>query len=137
MNISYLYDYLKLINLSSTMNISNQDEYPNLINLYSTMNISYPDEYQKLTENRMETIEYYNIEIIKALLNNKINETQKSKEEEIEYYDSILKNIEDLFTSKNYDISNLENGKDDCIKTEKMTVTFTTTRNQKNNINNI
>ena len=83
------------------MNISYLDEYSNLINLSSIMNLPYPDEYLKITENSLETVEYYDIEILKALLNNKRNETQKSKEEKIKYYDNILKNIEEIFTSEN------------------------------------
>ena len=72
--------------------------------------------------------------MIQDLLNNNNNETkEKSKEEQIEYYDTILNNIESSFTSENYDTSNLDNGEDEVIETEKMTVTFTTTQNQKNN----
>ena len=57
------------------------------------------------------------------------------KEEEIKYYDAILDNIESGFTSENYETSNLDNGKDDLIKLDKMTITFTTSQSQKNNIN--
>ena len=58
-----------------------------------------------------------------------------SKEEKIKYYDNLLKIIEDEFT-ENYDTSKIDNGEDEVIKTEKITVTFTTSENQKNNINN-
>ena len=65
------------------------------------------------------------------------NETvEKTKEEEIEYYDTILKKLENIFTDKNYDTSELDNGKEEIIETGKITVTFTTTQNQKNNLNN-
>ena len=57
------------------------------------------------------------------------------KEEEIKYYDEILDNIESGFTSENYETSNLDNGKDDLIKLDKITITFTTSQSQKNNIN--
>ena len=57
-------------------------------------------------------------------------------EEEIEYYDTILKELENTFTNVNYDTSESDNGKDEIIETEKMIVTFTTTQNQKNNLNN-
>ena len=43
--------------------------------------------------------------------------------------------IEESFTD-NYNTSKLDNGEDEIIKTEKMTVTFTTTENQKKNKNN-
>ena len=39
-------------------------------------------------------------------------------------------------TSEDYDTSNLENGEDDIFQDEKMTITLTTTDNQKNNSNN-
>ena len=80
--------------------------------------------------------------IIKDLLKYEKNETvikdkEKAKEEEIKYYDTILENIETGFTSEDYDTSNLDKGEDEVIETEKMTVTFTTTDNQKkNNISN-
>ena len=60
----------------------------------------------------------------------------KTKEEEIVYYNTILENVENLFTNGSFNTSNLDNGKDEIIETEKMTVTFTTTQNQKNNLNN-
>ena len=77
-------------------------------------------------------INFQNLDI----LVNERNEAEKSKEKEIEYYDNILKLIEEGFISENYNISNLDNGKDEIIKTEKIIITFTTTENQKNNKNN-
>ena len=56
--------------------------------------------------------------------------------EEIEYYNTILKKIENIFTNDNYNTSELDKGKDEIIETEKMTITFTTIQNQKNNLNN-
>ena len=74
--------------------------------------------------------------MLKDILINERNNTDKSEEEEVTYYDNILKNVEEIFTSDNYDTSNLDNGKDDILETEKMTITFTTSDHQKNNINN-
>ena len=72
--------------------------------------------------------------IINDILNNEKNETkEKNKEEEIKAYDKIIYNVEDIFTSGNYDTSNLDKGEDQVIKTEKLTITLTTTQNQKNN----
>ena len=62
-------------------------------------------------------------------------ETGESKLEQINYYDNILRNIESIFTSIYYDTSKIDSGKDEIIITDKMTITFTTTLNQKNNIN--
>ena len=55
------------------------------------------------------------------------------KNQEIKKQDKILENLEKGFTSENYNTSELEKGKDAVIKTEKMTITLTTTDNQKNN----
>ena len=68
--------------------------------------------------------------VIQNIINN--NETKK---DEINYYNAILKKIEDIFTSKKYNISYLDEGNDDIIVTEKMKITLTTSQNQKNNIN--
>ena len=108
-------------------------------NYHCTINLSCPDEYPKLLENKMECVEYNieDIKDIKNLLNNEINITENlSKSEEIKYYDNILKIIEKGFISENYDTSNIDNGNDEIINTEKLIITFTTTQNQKNNINN-
>ena len=61
------------------------------------------------------------------------NKTEsKENDEEINYYNAILEVIEDVFSSDNYDTSNLDNGKDEIIETNKMIITFTTIENQKN-----
>ena len=76
-------------------------------------------------------------DIIKnILINNEGNKTEKTKDEEIKYYDNILKIIENEFTSENYETFNLEHGQDDIIKNEKIITTLTTSENQKNNKNN-
>ena len=123
-------------NIPSTMILSKSNKYTQLINIPSTMILTKSDKYIQLTGNKIEPGAYDDIEIIKDILNNKRNQTQKSKEEEIKYYDSILKDIEDAFTSENYDTSNLENGKDEVISSEKLVITFTTSTNQKKNLNN-
>ena len=71
---------------------------------------------------------------IENLLNVEKNETKEfTKEEENNYYNNILDIIEKGFTSEDYDTSNLDKGQDEVIETEKMTIIFTTTQNQKNN----
>ena len=84
----------------------------------------------------MEPVEYYDFESIKEMVKNKRNEAHKSKEEEIIYYDDILKNIEEIFTKENYNTYHLDNGYDDYIKIEKISLRFSTTTNQKNIIYN-
>jgi len=61
---------------------------------------------------------------------------KENKEEDTKAQDIMLENIETGFTSQDYNTSNLEKGEDDVYKDEKMTVTLTTTQNQKNNTNN-
>ena len=55
---------------------------------------------------------------------------------EIKRYDNILKDYEKLFTSKNFDPSNIDTGNDVINKTGKMTITLTSIENQKNSDNN-
>ena len=90
----------------------------------------------KTKENKIENNKNEIKDIIKDLLNNEINKTEKSKEEEIKFYDNILNIFESKYTSDNYDTSNIDIGKDDIYNIEKMIITITTTQNQKNNINN-
>jgi len=89
------------------------------------------------TESLTENLTKFGYNEIKKLIENiASNETvKKTKEEEIEYYDTILDIIETGFTSGNYDTTELDNGGVEIIKTEKMTITFTTIQNQKNVIN--
>ena len=118
-------------------NCSYYHYFDNNNNLFCTVNLSCPYEYPQLIEDRMECVEYLDFEnIIKDILNNEKNETKKSKEEEIKYYDNILKNIENGFTSEKYDTYNIDKGEDEIIKTEKVIITLTTSKNQKNSLNN-
>ena len=124
-------------NMNCYKNCSYYYYFDNENNFHCTKNLSCPKEYPKLIENRLECIEYVDLQnLMKGILNKEINKTEKSREEEIEYYDNILTSIESGFTSENYDTSNIDNGKDEVIKTEKLIITFTTSQNQKNNINN-
>ena len=103
---------------------------------YCTEDLNCPNEYPKLNENKMECIKNDFSNMINDLIIKEKNETEKmAKIEEIEYYDNLLKNIENGFTNNYYDTSNLDNGQDEILKTEKVTITLTTVENQKNNIN--
>ena len=66
--------------------------------------------------------------------NNFFNCYYNCSNEEKECYENLTGIIEKEFR-ENYDTSILDIGQDDCIKTEKMTITFTTFQNQKNYIN--
>ena len=106
-------------------------------NYYCTNNLSCPEEYPNLIETKKKCIKYDFLNSIQDMVKIERNESEKMpKEEEIKFCDNILKNVEEGFTSENYDTKNLDKGEDEVIKTEKMTITFTTSQNQKNNINN-
>ena len=106
-------------------------------NYFCTINSSCPEEYPNLNKNKRECTKYNLNNMIQNMLKTERNETEKiSKEEEIKFNDNILKSIEEGFISENYDTSNLDKGEDEIIKTEKMTITFTTSQNQKDNKNN-
>ena len=55
-----------------------------------------------------------------------------NSEDEIKYYDTILKNVDDIFTSNDYVTTNLDNGNDEIIDIDKVKVIFTATENKKN-----
>ena len=61
---------------------------------------------------------------------------ENQKEEEIEYYNYILKNVERELTSENFNTTDLDNGKDKVIEKDKLKIAFTTKQNQKNNVFN-
>ena len=105
-------------------------------NFHCTVNFSCPKEYSFLLDNKMECIKYDIKTIIDNLLNYERNETEKIMEKETKYYDNILKNIENEFTSDNYDTFNLDKGDTDIIYIEKLIITLTEYENQWNNRNN-
>jgi len=76
----------------------------------------------------------YNTEKEKDNDNEKGNEEEK-KSQEIKIQNKIIENVEKDFTSDKFNNSNIENGKEEVIETNKITITLTTTENQINNIN--
>jgi len=83
-------------------------------------------------------LKYYEIiSIIYKLMNILNNDTiKKTKKQEIEYYDELIKNIEILFTLKYFNTTKLDEGNEEVFETKKMKVKLTTIKNQKNNLNN-
>ena len=73
---------------------------------------------------------------IDDIFNYETNETNKelTKVEEINKYNQILDKIESVFTSDNFDLTNIDKGEDQVINAHKMVITFTNTDNQKNNL---
>ena len=97
---------------------------------YCTINSSCPKEYPKLLLDERKCIKDFSI-----IEDIKIDEKEDSRKEEIKYYDKILETIEDVFTSNDFDTSDLDKGEDQVIDTEKIKITLTTVQNQKDNIN--
>ena len=102
-------------------------------NYHCTQDLSCPNDYPKLN-NQKECIRANFQNIMQEIIVFENKETEKmSKEDEIEHYDDILEIIVKGF-SENFDNSKLDNGEDEYIGTEKITVTLTTVENQRNNI---
>ena len=147
-------DYPYIIINNTYKNCYNNCSYYHYIdkenNIHCTINEECPKGYPQLIENKKECIEH-NIQNFQNTItnimkekkevkevNNTKNETVKlAKEEEKEYYEEVLQATEEFFKSENFDTSNIDSGKEEKIETEKMTITFTTTQNQKNNIDDI
>ena len=66
---------------------------------------------------------------------NTLNNTKDDDDNNINGLDLLMEIIEEEFLSEDYNTSRLEKGEDDIIQHEKMTITLTTTENQKNNTN--
>ena len=79
----------------------------------------------------------YDISIdFKSRINNLLKNETKEMNEEINYYETILENIEAYFTSREYNKSKLEiEEEDEVIKAKRMNIIFTTTKNQEKNKN--
>ena len=136
-NYNYSYNIRKN-NYFNCYNCSNYHYFDDNNKFHCTLNKTCPKAYPKLIINETKCVK--NTEMKKVIENimikyDKNDTVEKTKEEEIEYYDTILEILETGFTSEGYDTSDLDNGKEEIIETEKMRVTFTTTENQKNNTN--
>ena len=117
------------------LNCSNYYYFDSGDNFHCTFDKSCPDAYPFLLENKFECIELILDDILDNLLGNGLNGTE-SKEEEIVFYDNILTNLEKGFTSDKFDTTDIDNGIEQILKAEKLTITFISIQNQKNNINN-
>ena len=102
-------------------------------NYHCTLDSFCPKDYPVLNKDTMECLENDIINIIYDIIQERNKTDKMTKEEEIEYYDNLLKIIEKGFT-ENFDTKKLDMGNDEIIETVKMTVTLTTTENQRNKI---
>ena len=104
---------------------------------HCTINFTCPNEYpvlvQDTNECRQKFINQYETQkLIDEIFK---NITKEESIEKNDFYDIIIYTIENIFTSENYNKSNLDNGNDEKIRAENMTFIFSTTHNQKSNIN--
>ena len=83
----------------------------------------------------VESCDYKEIEIKSCILN--YNNFTTGDNKIVNMYDNLLKNVEDQFTSENYDTTNFERGSNDIIELDKIKITLTTTKNQKDEEKNI
>ena len=116
-------------------NCNNYYYFDNRDNFHCTLDLSCPYDYPYLCEVTFECVEFDFDKISNYLLKNGLDGTE-SKEEEIKFYDNILKNCEKGFTSKAYNTYDIDSGIEQFLKADKLTVTLTTIKNQMNNINN-
>ena len=129
----------KINNYSNRYQNRNFYYYFDINNNYKcTTNNKCPGEYPILngTECKLDN----RIKFIRDILALNCLNNVTTKEEEINCYDSILKQIEDIYTSKNYSTAYLEDRNDEIIEIKKLKVILTTNENQKkinNNTTNI
>jgi len=103
---------------------------------HCTENLACPPEYSKLIQDKnlcvSEGIKSLEI-FIDNILNSETNETniKMGKEVEINKYNKILEKIDMIFTSDNYDLTNIDKGEDQIINTNKMQIVFTNTEKKK------
>ena len=115
---------------------------------HCTINSSCPAEYPYLiidksecTKEDITKMQIYFENCFKYIKNRNLTNDSfikgRTKSEEINYYNLILESIENCFTSENYDKSNLNNGEEEVIITEKINITLTTTKIKNNKLNNV
>ena len=93
-------------------------------------------DYKDKKNNQKDANNYFGIE---SLLNDScmVNYINTSEENSNAIFDDILEKIEYIFTTKEYDTTEIENGNNDVIKYENMLITLTSTKNQKKDENNV
>ena len=109
-------------------------------NYHCTEKLSCPNEYNKLVVIRFECIKDCELDNEnKYEFNFKCypkSQTEEIIKAEIEAQNKIKEKFEKGFTSENFDTTELEDGKEAISQTDKMTITLTTTDNQKINSKN-
>ena len=105
-------------------------------NSFCTLELKCPKKYPLLIEHKKECIKNDIENLINIEEEYMKNELETiTKTEEIKYYNKILTQAEEYFKSEYYNTSKLDNGQEEIMTTERMTITFTTIENEKNKIN--
>ena len=143
-NCEFYHYFDKDYNYNCTNDSNCPEDYPVLIedekecindNKYISSQIIVNEYTSSILNIKTEIIKYIKSEdienIIQNLIKNDKNEI-KGKEKEIKAYDKIIEKIENIFVN-NYDTTNLDKGEEQIINAGKMSITLTTTINQKNN----
>ena len=133
-NSNYSFEKNKMNYKNCYINCDYYHYFDNESNYHCTNDSVCPKEYPKLKRDKNECIKDSFLVKVRNDIEEGKNETIKRKEEENKYYNSILKNLEDGFTSEDFDTYDIDNGKDEIIDIEKIKITLTTTQNIKNNI---
>ena len=68
--------------------------------------------------------------------NEETDDIKEDIDEDLKSKEVLLQNVEEFLISNDFNNSSLDNGEDVVIQDEKLTITLTTTQNQKNNTNN-
>ena len=94
-------------------------------NYHCTKNLSCPLDYPKFIEDKKECVNLdiqYIENLIDTLLNfgTKYKNENEAKEVEIKNYNKILEKLELIFTSDNYDLTNIDKGEDEILKAKKI-----------------
>ena len=136
-------EYIIMINFNE-INLSNSNlnmfqNIPNnivvCINITNIQNKIYPQIKSKAChiEDCTDNWKSKQNKYIENLIDDLFNKSMK-KEEKINKYNMVLDKIELIFTSDNYNLTDIDNGKDLVINANKILITLTNIENQKNNI---
>ena len=101
-------------------------------NYQCNLNYSCPDEYSILKADKFECLANDFNYLIQNINEIKINNGNNKNKY---YYNTILNTIETIITSKNYNTSRIDNGENEIIFLDKITIIFKTIDNPYNNIN--
>ena len=103
--------------------------FDNETNFQCNQNQACPKEYSVIFAEKKECIKKDFDYLITELI--KIKKNGVTKNEETSYYDSILKNIDLIFTSENFDTFKIDKGENAMINIDKIKILFKTLNNSK------